>query len=35
MAHAHQAAADAVLFLYSDRVIQEKLDIWRESKEKA
>jgi hypothetical protein len=24
-----------VLFLYSDRVIQEKLDIWRESREKA
>jgi gentisate 1,2-dioxygenase len=35
MAHTHEAAQDAVLFLYSDRVIQEKLDIWRESKEKA
>lgn len=35
MAHVHAAAEDAVLFLYSDRVIQEKLDIWRESREKA
>ncbi len=35
MAHAHQASEDAVLFIYSDRVIQEKLDIWREAKEKA
>ena len=35
MAHAHQASEDAVLFIYSDRVIQEKLDIWRESKDKA
>ncbi|HJS37994.1 MAG TPA: gentisate 1,2-dioxygenase [Burkholderiales bacterium] len=33
--HTHQASEDAVLFIYSDRVIQEKLDIWRESKEKA
>ena len=31
----HQASEDAVLFIYSDRVIQEKLDIWRESKERA
>jgi len=35
MAHTHEASTDAVLFLYSDRVIQEKLDIWRESREKA
>jgi gentisate 1,2-dioxygenase len=35
MAHTHQASEDAVLFIYSDRVIQEKLDIWRESKDKA
>jgi len=35
MAHAHEASEDAVLFLYSDRVIQEKLDIWRESKDQA
>ena len=34
-AHTHQCAEDAVLFIYSDRVIQEKLDIWREAKEKA
>ncbi len=25
----------AVLFLYSDRVVQEKLDLFRESKERA
>ena len=35
MAHRHEASEDAVMFLYSDRVIQEKLDLWRESKEKA
>jgi len=35
MAHAHEASDDAVLFIYSDRVIQEKLDIWRESKDRA
>jgi gentisate 1,2-dioxygenase len=34
-AHAHEASEDAVLFIYSDRVIQEKLDLWRESREKA
>jgi len=34
-AHAHEASEDAVVFLYSDRVIQEKLDLFRESKEKA
>ncbi|MEX2198776.1 MAG: gentisate 1,2-dioxygenase [Burkholderiales bacterium] len=32
MAHTHEASEDAVLFIYSDRVIQEKLDIWRESR---
>jgi gentisate 1,2-dioxygenase len=35
MAHAHEAAEEAVLFIYSDRVIQEKLDLWRESREQA
>jgi len=35
MAHTHEASDDAVLFIYSDRVIQEKLDIWRESKDQA
>jgi len=35
LAHTHEASADAVLFIYSDRVIQEKLDLWRESREKA
>jgi gentisate 1,2-dioxygenase len=35
MAHTHEASDDAVLFIYSDRVIQEKLDIWRESKDRA
>ena len=34
-AHTHEAAEDALLFIYSDRVIQEKLDIWRESKDQA
>ena len=34
-AHTHQASEDAVLFIYSDRVIQEKLDIWREAKVQA
>jgi gentisate 1,2-dioxygenase len=35
MAHTHEASEDAVVFLYSDRVIQEKLDLFRESKETA
>jgi gentisate 1,2-dioxygenase len=35
MPHAHEASGDAVLFIYSDRVVQEKLDLWRESKERA
>jgi gentisate 1,2-dioxygenase len=35
MAHTHEASEDAVIFLYSDRVIQEKLDLFRESREKA
>lgn len=35
LAHKHEASEDAVLFIYSDRVIQEKLDLWRESREKA
>ncbi len=32
MAQEHTASSDAVLFVYSDRVVQEKLDIWREEK---
>lgn len=32
MLQSHSAAEDAVLFSYSDRVVQEKLDIWREEK---
>ena len=32
--HTHEASEDAVIFIYSDRVVQEKLDFWRESKEK-
>ena len=31
-AHAHAASSDAVIFIYSDRVVQEKLDFWREQK---
>ncbi len=30
--HTHTAASDAVLFLYSDRVVQEKLDFFREQR---
>lgn len=33
--HTHEASQDAVLFIYSDRVVQEKLDLWREAKERA
>lgn len=32
MPHTHRARADAVLFGYSDRVVQEKLDFWREER---
>ncbi|HMA06477.1 MAG TPA: cupin domain-containing protein, partial [Ramlibacter sp.] len=32
VAHEHTAFSDAVIFIYSDRVVQEKLDIWREGK---
>ncbi|MGH7091872.1 MAG: cupin domain-containing protein, partial [Stellaceae bacterium] len=28
--HEHQASSDAVIFQFSDRVVQEKLDFWRE-----
>src|SRR5512147_132575 len=35
MAHTHEASEDTVLFIYSDRVIQEKVGIWRESKDEA
>ena len=31
-AHEHTASSDAVVFIYSDRVVQEKLDFWREDK---
>ncbi len=30
--HTHEASADAVLFSYSDRAVQEKLGFWREQK---
>lgn len=30
----HEASSDAVLFSFSDRPIQEKLDIWREKRGK-
>jgi len=32
MAHAHCAEADAVLFSFSDRAVQEKLGLWREAR---
>jgi gentisate 1,2-dioxygenase len=32
VAHEHCASSDAVIFIYSDRVAQEKLDFWREEK---
>ena len=35
VAHAHSAVGDAVIFVYSDRVVQEKLDFWREDKSNA
>ena len=28
----HRASKDAVLFSFSDRVVQEKLDLWREDR---
>jgi gentisate 1,2-dioxygenase len=30
--HAHRASEDAVLFSFSDRVVQEKLGLWREAR---
>lgn len=30
--HRHEAEAEAVLFSYSDRPVQEKLDLWREAR---
>ncbi|MFQ5745140.1 MAG: gentisate 1,2-dioxygenase [Acidobacteriota bacterium] len=33
--HHHHADEESVLFSYSDRVVQQKLGLWRESKEKA
>ena len=35
VAHEHAASSDAVIFVYSDRVVQEKLDFWRENKAQA
>ena len=35
VAHEHRASSDAVVFIYSDRVVQEKLDFRREEKEAA
>jgi gentisate 1,2-dioxygenase len=32
MPHTHTALEDATLFIYSDRVVQEKLDFWREDR---
>lgn len=31
-AHSHRASSDAVIFTYSDRAVQEKLDLFREEK---
>jgi gentisate 1,2-dioxygenase len=31
-AHSHEAAEDAVLFSFSDRVVQQKLGLWREDR---
>jgi gentisate 1,2-dioxygenase len=31
-AHTHRAASEAVLFSFSDRVVQEKLGLWREAR---
>ena len=31
--HAHGASEDAVLFSFSDRVVQEKLGLWREARD--
>lgn len=31
-AHVHRAASDAVLFSFSDRVVQQKLGLWREAR---
>jgi len=30
--HTHQASAEAVLFSFSDRAVQEKLGLWREAR---
>ena len=30
--HSHHASEDAVLFSFSDRVVQEKLGLWREER---
>jgi gentisate 1,2-dioxygenase len=32
MSHTHRAASEAVLFSFSDRVVQEKLGLWREAR---
>jgi gentisate 1,2-dioxygenase len=30
--HTHHAASESVLFSFSDRVVQEKLGLWRETR---
>jgi gentisate 1,2-dioxygenase len=32
MTHTHHAKSEAVLFSFSDRVVQEKLGLWREAR---
>ena len=32
MTHTHHAGSEAVLFSFSDRVVQEKLGLWREAR---
>jgi gentisate 1,2-dioxygenase len=32
MKHTHHAESEAVLFSFSDRVVQEKLGLWREAR---
>ena len=32
MTHTHRATSEAVLFSFSDRVVQEKLGLWRETR---
>ena len=32
MTHTHHATSEAVLFSFSDRLVQEKLGLWREAR---